>query len=60
MTVLGAAAMLRVVTCPGFAFTVSLKPVSSGGGAISPPFRNGVSVETPSCGTPFGPALAAT
>jgi len=41
------------VTCPGFALTVSFSPASSGPGSISPDFRNGRSVETSSCGTPF-------
>jgi hypothetical protein len=41
------------VTCPGLAFTVSFNPASAGSGAISPDCRNGLSVETSSCGTPF-------
>ena len=52
--VLGSENLARTtVICPGFAFTVSFSPASSGPGSISPDFRNGRSVEMSSCGTPF-------
>src|SRR5450631_4382677 len=59
--VLGSENLARTtVTCSGFTFTVSFNPASSGSGAISADCRNGVSVETCSCGTPLGPPWAAT
>jgi hypothetical protein len=53
-TVLGSENLARTtVTCPGCAFSVSFSPASSGSDGISPDFRNGRSVATSSCGTPF-------